>query len=75
MDACVLSPRQQAMVALFEKHVDAELAGDLDTTMNTMTDDPHLHNVPTVSGASAARACARSTAITWSASSFRRTSP
>lgn len=42
-----LSADQEAMVALFQKHVDAELAGDLDTTMNTMTDDPHLHNVPT----------------------------
>jgi carboxymethylenebutenolidase len=46
MDACVLSPRQQAMIALFERHVDAELAGDLDTTMNTMIAEPHLHNVP-----------------------------
>lgn len=45
-----LSAEQQAMVALFQKHVDAELAGDLDTTMNTMTDDPHLHNVPTMIG-------------------------
>ena len=35
------------MIALFERHVEAELAGDLDTTMNTMTDDPHLTNVPT----------------------------
>lgn len=33
------------MVALFQKHVDAELAGDLEVTMATMTDDPHLINV------------------------------
>ena len=33
-----------------KKHVEAELAGDLDTTMATMTDDPHLHNVPTMIG-------------------------
>ncbi len=46
MDAHALSPRQRAMIALFERHVEAELAGDLDTTMNTMTDDPHLTNVP-----------------------------
>jgi carboxymethylenebutenolidase len=39
------SAHQQAMIDLFEKHVNAELAGDLDTTMSTMTDNPHLHNV------------------------------
>ncbi len=38
------------MVALFEKHVGAELAGDLDTTMDTMSDDPHLNHVPTMAG-------------------------
>ena len=47
MDAHPLSAQQRAMIALFERHVEAELAGDLDTTMNTMTDDPHLTNVPT----------------------------
>jgi carboxymethylenebutenolidase len=45
------SPNEQdAMVAVFEKHVNAELAGDLDTTMNTMTNDPHLNHVPTMAG-------------------------
>ena len=45
------SPKEQAdKVALFEKHVNAELAGDLDTTMNTMTSDPHLNHVPTMAG-------------------------
>ena len=38
------------MLDVFQKHVAAELAGDLDTTMNTMCDDPHLHNVPTMIG-------------------------
>ena len=47
MDAHTLTAQQQSMIALFERHVEAELAGDLDTTMNTMTDDPHLVNVPT----------------------------
>ncbi len=47
MDAHALSARQRTMIALFERHVEAELAGDLDTTMNTMIDDPHLINVPT----------------------------
>jgi carboxymethylenebutenolidase len=46
----LVSERQQQMVALFEKHVGAELEGDLDTTMATMSDDPHLHNVPTMVG-------------------------
>lgn len=45
-----LTAQQQAMVALFEKHVEAELAGDLATTMATMTDDPHLNHVPTMAG-------------------------
>jgi carboxymethylenebutenolidase len=35
----------QTMVDLFQKHVNAELAGDLDTTMATMSDDPHLNRV------------------------------
>ena len=38
------------MIEVFQKHVGAELAGDLDTTMNTMCDDPHRHNVPTMIG-------------------------
>ena len=46
----MLSERQQQMVALFEKHVAAELAEDLDTTLATMSDNPHLHNVPTLVG-------------------------
>jgi carboxymethylenebutenolidase len=46
----MLSERQQQMVELFERHVDAELAGDLDTTMATMSDDPHLNHVPTMAG-------------------------
>src|SRR5215467_11576661 len=40
----------QAMIDLFQKHVNAELAGDLDTTMATMSDDPYLNNVPTMAG-------------------------
>lgn len=46
----MLPERQQQMIALFDKHVGAELAGDLDTTMDTMSDNPHLHNVPTMVG-------------------------
>ena len=40
----------QAMIDLFQKHVNAEFAGDLDTTMATMSDDPYLNNVPTMAG-------------------------
>jgi carboxymethylenebutenolidase len=45
-----LSPQQEAMVELFQKHVAAELAGDLETTMATMTDDPHLNHVASMAG-------------------------
>ncbi|HVX37610.1 MAG TPA: ester cyclase [Hyphomicrobium sp.] len=40
----------QAMIDLFQKHVDAEFAGDLDTTLATMSDNPHLNHVPTMAG-------------------------
>jgi len=46
----VISPEQQIRVELFQKHVGAELAGDLETTMNTMTEEPHLHNIPFMVG-------------------------
>jgi carboxymethylenebutenolidase len=40
----------QAMEALFAQHMDAELAGDLEQTLATMTANPHLVNVPTMVG-------------------------
>jgi carboxymethylenebutenolidase len=46
----IFSSEQQAMIELFQKHVEAELAGDLDTTMATMTEDPHLNHVPIMAG-------------------------
>jgi carboxymethylenebutenolidase len=45
-----LSSSQQAMVDLFQQHVGAEMAGDIETTMATMTDSPHLNHVPTMAG-------------------------
>lgn len=36
--------------AVFGAHMEAELAGDLDRTLATMTDNPHLVNVPTMVG-------------------------
>jgi carboxymethylenebutenolidase len=41
---------KEQMVELLNRHVAAELSGDLDTTMATMTDSPHLHTVPTMMG-------------------------
>lgn len=38
------------MVDLFQQHVDAELRGDLETTMATMTDHPYLNHVPILAG-------------------------
>ena len=46
----MLSEQQQQMVDLFEKHMGAELEGDLDTTMATMSDEPHVNHVPTMAG-------------------------
>lgn len=52
----MLTEQQQRMVALFEQHVGAELAGDLETTMATMSPDPHLNHVPTMAGGIGAQA-------------------
>jgi carboxymethylenebutenolidase len=41
---------RQEMLDTFQKHVAAELAGDLETTMGTMSEDPHLNHVPTMAG-------------------------
>jgi carboxymethylenebutenolidase len=45
-----LTAQHQALVDLFQKHMQAELDGDLETTMATMTDDPHLNHVPAMAG-------------------------
>ena len=37
---------QRRLIDVFEKHVKAELDGDIDITMETMVSDPHLVNVP-----------------------------
>lgn len=41
---------QQALSDLLERHVKAELDGDLETTMATMSEDPHLTNVANMMG-------------------------
>ncbi|MDQ3845867.1 MAG: ester cyclase [Bacteroidota bacterium] len=38
------------MIGLFEQHVNAELKGDLETTMDTMSEEPHLNHVPVMMG-------------------------
>jgi len=45
-----LTPEQQRIADLFERHMGAELEGDLDTTMATMSDNPHLNHVPVLAG-------------------------
>ena len=45
-----LDTSRQAMINLFDRHVKAELEGDLETTMDTMTHHPHLTNVPLITG-------------------------
>lgn len=38
------------MLRLFQQHVNAELKGDIETTMATMADHPHLNHVPLMTG-------------------------
>ena len=44
------SESELRMIHLLEKHVNAEIQGDLDTTMETMSEDPHLLNIPNMMG-------------------------
>ncbi len=46
----MLTDKQRSMIDVFAKHVAAEVEGDLDTTLATMTDKPHIHNVPNMMG-------------------------
>ena len=45
-----LNPNQQKMLEVFEQHLNAEMTGDIETTMATMSDDPHLNHVPVMAG-------------------------
>ncbi len=53
-----LTPSQQAMLDLFQRHVKAELDGDIETTMATMTANPHLNHVPTMAAEWGGKGCA-----------------
>jgi carboxymethylenebutenolidase len=44
------SANEQEMLAVLEKHIAAEMQGDMDTTMSTMSANPHLLNVPNMIG-------------------------
>jgi len=43
-------PLQAKLDAIFNAHMQADLAGDLDDTLATMAPNPHLVNVPTMVG-------------------------
>ncbi|SRR6266540_4777615 len=48
-----MNPTAQARAAMletFRAHMEAELAGDLETTMATMADQPHVNHVPVMTG-------------------------
>ena len=41
---------EQEMINVLEQHVEAEMKGDLELTMSTMIDNPHLLNIPNMMG-------------------------
>ena len=41
---------EQEMINVLEQHVEAEMKGDLELTMATMIDNPHLLNIPNLMG-------------------------
>ncbi|WP_019215355.1 ester cyclase [Legionella tunisiensis] len=45
-----LSAEKKALLDAFQRHVDAELHNDLNTTLATMSSKPHLNNIPTTLG-------------------------
>jgi carboxymethylenebutenolidase len=45
-----ISPDQEAMLETFQQHMTAELTGDIEVTMATMTDNPYVNNVPVMTG-------------------------
>ncbi len=51
-----LTPAQQTIADLFDAHMRAELDGDLDATMATMVEEPHLLNLASGTGGVGAQA-------------------
>ena len=44
------TPPQQAMLEIFQQHMNAEMTGDIEATMATMTDAPYVNHVPVMTG-------------------------
>ncbi|GGI92521.1 ester cyclase [Legionella impletisoli] len=42
--------KQASLLQAFQQHVDAELNKDLESTLATMTPNPHIQNIPTMIG-------------------------
>jgi carboxymethylenebutenolidase len=38
------------MLEMFQQHMTAELIGDIEATMDTMTDNPYVNHVPIMTG-------------------------
>jgi carboxymethylenebutenolidase len=45
-----LTPQQAEMLSIFQTHMNAELEGNLEITMETMSENPHLNHVPVIEG-------------------------
>ena len=45
-----LTSSQQVMLDVFQQHMNAEMTGDIEATMATMTDTPYVNHVPVMTG-------------------------
>lgn len=45
-----LTSSQQAMLDVFQQHLNAEMTGDIDATMATMINTPYVNHVPVLTG-------------------------
>ncbi|RPJ60605.1 MAG: carboxymethylenebutenolidase [Acidobacteria bacterium] len=45
-----VTSKQEAMLETFREHMSAEMNGDIEGTMATMTDDPYVNHVPVMTG-------------------------
>ncbi len=45
-----IPPVQQAMVEIFQQHMAAEMTGDIEATMATMSDTPYVNHIPVMAG-------------------------
>jgi hypothetical protein len=68
-----LTPQQAEMLSIFQTHMNAELEGNLEITMETMSENPHLNHVPVMAGEKEGMESDNFTEITWSENFFLRT--